>query len=229
MHLHENAEHRFERGDKALLALRDLSQRVGKVLRRHLDEHIQRVGVADAVNHDLIIGRIPLLQQHRLNLRREDVHALDNQHIVAAAHGFAHLDMCPTARTLLVPKNADIACPVAQQRESLLRNRGEHQFTLRSFRKHFAGVWVDNFCDKMIFVDVHAGLCAALIRHTRAGKFSQTVNIICFDTETLLDILPHLLTPCLRTENTGLQMDFVLQPALVDGFCQIRSVGRRAA
>ena len=62
MHLHENAEHRFERGDKALLALRDLSQRVGKVLRRHLDEHIQRVGVADAVNHDLIIGRIPLLR-----------------------------------------------------------------------------------------------------------------------------------------------------------------------
>ena len=51
--------------------------------------------------------------------------------------------MCPTARTLLVPKNADIACPVAQQRESLLRNRGEHQFTLRSFRKHFAAHTAD--------------------------------------------------------------------------------------
>ena len=143
MHLCENAEHCFERGDKALFTLRDLGQRVREVLRRHLDEHIERVGVVDAVDHDLIVGCVALFEQHRLDLRREDVYALDDQHIVAAAHGFAHLDMCPTARTLLVPKNADIACPVAQQRESLLRNRGEHQFTLRSFRKHFAAHTAD--------------------------------------------------------------------------------------
>ena len=81
----------------------------------------------------------------------------------------------------------------------------------------------------MILVDVHAGLCAALIGHARAGQLSQTVDIIGLDAEALLDILPHLLAPGLRAEDTGLQMDLVLQPALVDGFCQIRSVGRRAA
>ena len=148
MHLCENAEHCLERGDKALFTLRDLGQRVREVLRRHLDEHIERVGVVDAVDHDLIVGCVALFEQHRLDLRREDVYALDDQHIVAAAHGLAHLDMRPPAGAVLMTQNADIARAVAQQREGLLRDRRKHQLALCSLRQHLAGIRVDNFCDK---------------------------------------------------------------------------------
>ena len=137
--------------------------------------------------------------------------------------------MCPPAGAGLAAQDADIARAVAQQRERLLGDRGEDQLALRALRQNLAGVRVDDLGDEMVLVDVHAGLCAALIGHARAGQLSQTVDIIGLDAEALLDILPHLLAPGLRAEDTGLQMDLVLQPALVDGFCQIRCVGRRAA
>ena len=137
--------------------------------------------------------------------------------------------MCPPAGAGLAAQDADIARAVAQQREGLLGDRGEDQLALRALRQNLAGVRVDDLGDKMVLVDVHAGLCAALIGHARAGQLSQTVDIIGLDAETLLDILPHLLAPGLCAEDTGLQMDLVLQPALVDGFRQIRRVGRRAA
>ena len=107
--------------------------------------------------------------------------------------------------------------------------RRKHQLALCSLRQHLAGIRVDNFCDKMILVDVHTGLRAAFIRNTRAGKLRQAVDIIRLDAEALLDILTHLLTPCFCAENTGLQMDLVPQAALVNRFSQIRRVGRCAA
>ena len=126
-------------------------------------------------------------------------------------------------------QNADIARAVAQQREGLLRDRRKHQLALCSLRQHLAGIRVDNFCDKMILVDVHTGLRAAFIRNTRAGKLRQAIDIIRLDAEALLDILTHLLTPCFCAENTGLQMDLVPQAALVNRFSQIRRVRRCAA
>ena len=63
MHLRVDAKHRLECGDQTLFALRDLGQRVGEVVGRHLDEHVERVGIVHAVDHDLIVGGITLLEQ----------------------------------------------------------------------------------------------------------------------------------------------------------------------
>ena len=47
--------------------------------------------------------------------------------------------------------------------------------------------------------------------------------------QLVLNILAHLLTPGLRTENTGLQFNLILKPAFTDGFTQISGVGRGTA
>ena len=229
MDLRIDAEHGLERGDEALFALRDLGQRIGEVVGRHLDEHVERVGVVDAVDHNLIVGRVALLQQDGLDLRREDVDALDDQHVVAAASRLAHLDVRAPAGAFFAAQHADIARAVAQQREGLLCDGREDQLALHALRQDLTGVGIDDLGDKMVLIDVHAGLRAAFIGHTRAGQLREAVDIIDLDAEALLDILPHLLAPCFRAENTGLQMDPVLQTALVDGFCQIGGVGRCAA
>ena len=166
--------------------------------------------MSELLTRSTTVGRVALLQQDRLDLRREDVDALDDQHIVAAAHRLAHLDMRPPAGAVFMAQNADIARPVAQQREGLLRDRGKHQLALCAFREYLAGIGVDDFRNEMILVDVHARLRAAFIRNARAGKLRQAVDIIRLDAEALLDILTHLLAPRLRAKNTGFQMDFIL-------------------
>ena len=85
-----DAQHSFESIHQFLFPCRDLGQGVGEHLRRHLHLDLQAIAVVLTADHDLVVGRISLVEQHRLDLGREDIDALDNQHIVAAAHGFGH-------------------------------------------------------------------------------------------------------------------------------------------
>lgn len=81
----------------------------------------------------------------------------------------------------------------------------------------------------MILVDVHTCLLAALKGNTGTACLRQTVDIVRLDAQLLLNILPHLLAPCLRAEDTRFQLNLVPQSPLMDALRQKRGVGRRAA
>ena len=53
---------------------------------------VQGVGVVHAVNEDLIVGGIALVQQDGLDLRGEHVDAADDEHVVGASHRLGHLE-----------------------------------------------------------------------------------------------------------------------------------------
>ena len=76
---------------------------------------------------------------------------------------------------------------------------------------------------------MHSRLFTAFKGNSRAGNFSQAVDVICFNTETAFDVAAHFLTPRFCAENAGLQMDLIPQTAFVDGLSQISCVRRRAA
>ena len=59
-------------------------------------------------------------------------------------------------------EDADVPGAVADQREGFLGDAGEDQFPFLSIGEDFFRLRVDHLGDEMIFVDVHAGLRAAL-------------------------------------------------------------------
>ena len=65
----------------------------------------------------------------------------------------------------------------------------------------------------MILVNVHACLRGALKGNAGPGQLRQAIDIIRLDAQRVLDVTPHLLRPCLRAEDTGLQRDLVRRQA----------------
>ena len=106
-----------------------------------------------------------------LDLAREDIDAADDQHIVAAAHGLGHAHMGAAAGAGRAVQHAQIAGPVAQEREGFLVQRGENQFADGAFRQDFACIRVDDFSVEVVLVDVHAALLFALESHPGAAGF----------------------------------------------------------
>ena len=69
--------------------------------------------------------------------------------------------------------HTDVPGAVAQQRECLLGDGGEHQLTLAALGQHLAGVRVDDLSDEVVLVDVHPSLGGALEGDTGAGQLGD--------------------------------------------------------
>jgi hypothetical protein len=95
------------------------------------DLHLHRHGVERALTgqDDLIMRRQPRkADQDRFQLRRKNVDAADDQHVVVApsdAHD-AHMGAAADAGRVVEPR--DVPGPVADHRQRFLGQRGDHQF-----------------------------------------------------------------------------------------------------
>src|SRR5210317_522865 len=91
----------------------------------HLDLDLERIQRPLPFNDQLIMRLAALdLEQHLLNLGRENVDALDDQHVVTAPHGFFHAHQRSAAVTGLVVQPGYVAGPVTDQGDGLLDNIG---------------------------------------------------------------------------------------------------------
>ena len=227
-----DAQHGAQLGDDVLLDLFDGTDLVGEEGLAHLHVDVQGIRVVLAAHDDLIVGgqvAAADLQQHFLDLRGEDVHAADDEHIVGAAHGLGHADVGPAAGTGGPIQHADVAGAVAQQGEGLLGDGGEDQLALGAVGQDLAGVGVDDLGDEVVLTEVHAVLLGALVGDAGAGKLGQAINIIGLDAQLALDVAAHLLRPGLGTEDAGLELDLIPQAALVDALGQESGVRGGAA
>ena len=145
-----NTEHGFECGDELLLSCGDLLEGVGEHLRRHLDLHLDAVAVVGPCDDDLVVGRIAAVEQYGLDLGREYVDALYDQHVVASSHGLGHSHMGPAAGARLIVQNTDVLGPVADQRKCFLGNAGEYDLTLLAVRNRLSGLGIDGLHDEMV-------------------------------------------------------------------------------
>ena len=94
---------------------------------------------------------------------------------------------------------------------------------------HLSCIRVDNLRDKVILVDVHTRLLAALKGNAWTAGFRQAVDIVGPNAQLILNILPHLLAPCLRAEDTCFQFNLIPQSALMDALRQKRRIRRGTA
>ena len=171
-----------------------------------------------------------MVQQDGLDLRREDVDPPDDEHIVRAAHGLAHFHVGAAAGTLLPGEHTDVPGAVAQQGEGLLGDGGEHQLPLAPLGEDLAGVGVDDLSDEVVLVDMHTRLGRALEGYAGAGQLGQAIDVVGFNPQGVLDVLAHLLRPCLRAEDARLQGDLIRGEAhLLHGLSDVGGVGGGAA
>ncbi|MPN24182.1 hypothetical protein SDC9_171576 [bioreactor metagenome] len=115
-------------------------------------------------------------------------------------------------------QDTDVTGAVAEQRECFFGNACEYQLAFLAIRQYLTGIRVDDFSDKVVFIDVHTCLFAAFKGHARPRDFGEPVNIIGFDAKLILNILAHFLTPGFRTEDTGFQLNFILKTHFTNRF-----------
>lgn len=123
----------------------DFSDLVGEYLGCELDLDFHRIEVARAVDDYLIVRADDFfdVHEHGFNLRREDIDAADDEHIVRPAADALHSDEGAAAVGAdLVIERAYIARAVADERHALLPERGENELPSRAVGDLFQGVGV---------------------------------------------------------------------------------------
>ena len=130
---------------------------IAEHLRRHFHLHFHLVESVLAGQDDLVMRQRALdLQQRGLHLRRKDIDAANNQHVVAAAADAPYAPQSPAARAWPGKKRRDVARAIADHRHGLLAEGGQHQLALLAVGQQLAGLRIDDLRVKMIFEDVQA-------------------------------------------------------------------------
>ena len=153
-------------------------------------------------------------EQYALNLGWEDVDALDDHHIIAAALHLFHPDVGAPAGTGGVVEAGDVAGAVAQKRQRLFKERGDNQLAGGARGQHLAGFGIDDLRDKMILPDVQPAAVFTFSRNAGAGQLAHPVVVGGDDAEVFLNLLAHFGGAALRTEKADPQFEIADDPLL---------------
>ena len=175
------------------------------------------------------MGLDPLdAHEHVFHLRREDVHAADDEHVVGAAGDLVHAHQGAAAAAGLEEQPGDVLGAVADEREGLLGQGGEHQFAGLAAGQRFQGLRVDHLGQEVVLENVHAALrVEAFHAHARADDLGQAVDVQRLDTQLALHLLAHVLAPRLGPVDAHPQFEIVRGDAgVAHGVGQVEGVGR---
>src|SRR5690349_10367671 len=184
------------RGDLVAIRLR--------VLRQHLAAHFDCVEIAFARDDELVLPReLAVGEDDLLDLRREEVDAANDQHVVAAADDLAHPPHRARCRR---QQTRQVARAVADHRQRLLGERREDELALGAVGQHGAGVGIDDLGIEVILPDDGAVLrLDALARDTGSHDLGEAVDVDRIDAGLRLDVLSHRLGPRLGAEDADLE------------------------
>ncbi len=165
-------------------------------------------------------------QQQLLDLRREQVHAAHDDHVVAAAGDL--LDPAHRAgRARQQP--GQIPGPVAHDRHRLLGQAGEDQLAVVPVGQHLPGLGIDDLGVEVVLPDVQAVLgLDALAGDPRTDHLGQAVDVDRVQAGPLLNLGAQVLGPRLGAEDADLQRAVARVQALpLELVEQSEHVGRR--
>src|SRR5262247_367287 len=165
-----------------------------------LDDHLERVEAAVATHLEHVVRReLRLPGDQLLDLRREDVHTADDEHVVTAAGDARHAPhraSGPWSEARQVPR------AVADHRQRFLSERGEHELPGAAIGQDVAGRGVDDLRVEVILPDREAILgLDALLRNAGPDHLGQPVDVDRVEAHPLLDLLAHAFGPWLGAED----------------------------
>ena len=162
-----------------------------EVFHLHVYDH-GVIAVHGLEGDEVVGGKLLELHQDGLDLDREDVDALEDDHVVAAALHAVEADMVASAGAFTRQDAGQVARAVAQQRHGLTLERGEHELTDLSVGNGLEGVGIDDFDDVVVLPDVHAVLLGALEGNARAAHLRHSEGVVGLDAEHVLDALARI-------------------------------------
>ena len=138
-------------------------------------------------------------QDELLDLRREQVHAPQDDHVVGAA---GHLLHPPHRPGRAGQQPGQVPCAVAHHGRRLLGQRGEHEFAPFPVGQNVTGERIDDLGVEVVLPDVQAVLgLDALLRHAGAHDLRQPVDVGGLDAGPGLDLGAHLVGPGFGAED----------------------------
>ena len=126
-----------------------------------------------------------------LDLGREHVDALDDQHIVGSAHGFRHSAMGSAAGAGLIIELSDILGAVSEHRHTLTGQGGDDQLADFTLAEALAGIGVDDLGQEVILRKMHTVARFTVAGNTGAAQLGHAVVVGYADVEVVLDLLTH--------------------------------------
>ena len=170
----------------------------------HLDVDRQFVEVAGPRHFERVVRlEFGLPQDQFLDLRREQVHAADDQHVVRAAGDLLDAPHRPRGRR---QQARQVARAIADHRQRFLGERREDQFALLAFRQHLAGLRIDDLRIEVVLPDRQPVLgLDALLRDPGTDDLRQAVDVDRVERGLRLDRVAHRRRPRLGAEDADLQ------------------------
>ena len=146
-----------------VLAKLDAMPEPDRGIGRRFHQHIKFIHIIRAAIHDDLIMRrdVAYLQQHCFDLRRKDVDAADDDHVVGSPDDSLHPDGGALACAFLTDQPRPVSRPIAQQRKRLFGDAGEDKLSHFAVRQPLARVGVNDLRNEMILGDVHPLLLCA--------------------------------------------------------------------
>ena len=132
-------------------------------------------------------------------------------------------------RPLSLHEHTQVAGAIAQHGHTLLGERCEHKLARLAVGQVLKGYGIDYLWIEVVFVDVASVLVLALIAYARSHHLAQSVDVVALQSETILYLIAHMLSPWLGTECANAKAYLVFAyPHAVHRFGQIERIRRCA-
>ena len=142
-------------------------------------------------------------QDEFLDLRGEEVHPAENDHVIAAPGDLLDAPHRPRGSG---QQPGQVSGAVAHHRHRLLRQRGENQLPVGPIGQYLPGDRVDDLREEMVFPDVQSILGVdAFDSHARPDDLRQPVDVDGVHIQPGLHFQPHVVRPRLGTEDAQFQ------------------------
>ena len=162
-----------------------------------------------------------------LDLAREEVDALDLDHVVRAALDRVEARELAAARAVARQDAREVVRAEADERRALFAQRRDDDLAPLAVGQVLTRLRVDDLDVDEVVPVVDAVVRVAADADARAVDFRQSVDVVGVDAELLADGPPHLLAPALRADDALAQVNLVLDAALLDLLGQQQCIGAR--
>ena len=171
------------------------------------------------------------LHEARLDLAREDVDAVDDEHVVGAGVDAVHDAHRAPALALLNLEAREVAGAVAHHRGAEAVEGGEDEFAFLAVGQRLEGVGIDDLRVEVVLPDVQPVRVLAVAGDAGAGDLGETVDVVGGDAGDLLDARADFVRPRLRAEDAVLQLGVAAEvdAELLGHGGEVEEVARRAA
>ena len=142
-----------------------------------------------------------------LDLRGEDVHAAQNEHVVGAADDAVDLAVGAAARARFGNNTRKITGAVADKRAALARERGDDELAELAVGYRLERFGVDDFNEELVFGNMQAMAFGAFHRNARAHDLGKAVDVAILHAELFADFLTHGLGCRLCAQNGARKLE----------------------